>query len=134
VLGKITPHVGWHGEPDDPLGQFIDSLEKVARLKPSLVIPGHGRSFEDGAERAMAIKSHHRTRLRRCYEILMRRGPVNAVEVSREIFGRDLMFFQERLALAETLAHLEYLRIRGRIEREKIDGIWVYAAPEGVVP
>ena len=52
VLGKITPHIGWMLEPADPLGQFLDSLEKVAQLEPSLVLPGHGRPFDEGAERA----------------------------------------------------------------------------------
>jgi glyoxylase-like metal-dependent hydrolase (beta-lactamase superfamily II) len=126
VLGKITPHIGWMLEPPDPLGQFLDSLDKVAALDPSLVLPGHGRPFEEGAERARTIKSHHHLRLRRCIEILLRKGPANAMEVARDLFDRELMFFEERLALAETLSHLEYLRLRGRVHRELVDGIWLY--------
>jgi glyoxylase-like metal-dependent hydrolase (beta-lactamase superfamily II) len=126
VLGKITPHIGWMQDPPDPLGQFLDSLEKVAGLEPSLVLPGHGRPFEQGAERARAIAAHHDLRLRRCMAILLRSGPASAREVAQDLFDRDLMFFEERLALAETLSHLEYLRLRGRIHRELVDGIWRY--------
>lgn len=126
VLGKITPHIGYMLDPPDPLGQFLDSLEKVASLEPSFVLPGHGRPFEEGAERARAIYAHHEQRLRHCIEILMRRGPSPAVEVARGLFGRDLMFFEERMALAETLSHLEYLRLRGRLHRDQVDGIWHY--------
>ncbi len=126
VLGKITPHIGWMAEPPDPLGQFLESLDKVAALEPSLVLPGHGRPFDQGAERARAIKAHHDQRLRRCIEILLRHGPSSAMDVARDLFDRELMFFEERLALAETLSHLEYLRLRGRAHRELADGIWLY--------
>lgn len=126
VLGKITPHIGYYADPPDPLGQFLDSLDKVASLEPSFVLPGHGRPFEAGAERARAIYTHHELRLRRCLEILMRSGPWPAIEVARELFGRDIMFFEERLALAETLSHLEYLRLKGRVHRDMTDGVWHY--------
>jgi glyoxylase-like metal-dependent hydrolase (beta-lactamase superfamily II) len=133
VLWKITPHIGWMLEPPDPLAQFLDSLEKVAQLNPFLVLPGHGRPFEDGASRARAIAAHHRQRLRRCMEILMHRGALQAMDVARDLFDRELMSFEERLALAETLSHLEYLRLRGRLHREMVDGVWVYEMPS-VVP
>jgi glyoxylase-like metal-dependent hydrolase (beta-lactamase superfamily II) len=126
VLGRITPHIGWMGEPSDPLAQFLDSLEKVARLEPYLVLPGHGRPFENGAERARTIAAHHDQRLRRCLEILLRSGPANAMDIARDLFDRELMFFEERLALAEALSHLEYLRLRGRVHREMVDGMWNY--------
>ena len=34
--------------------QFLDSLDKVARLGPSLLLPGHGRPLDEGAERTLA--------------------------------------------------------------------------------
>ena len=114
------------GEPSDPLGQFIDSLDKVASLEPSFVLPGHGRPFERGAERARSISAHHDLRLRKCLEILIRRGPTNAMEVARNLFDRELMNYEERMALSETLSHLEYLRLRGRLHRSLVDGIWLY--------
>ncbi len=126
LLGKITPHIGYTIEPSDPLGQFLESLDALAALEPSLVLPGHGRPFEEGAERARVIRAHHEQRLRRTIEILARRGPTHALDVSRELFGRDLMFFQERLAMAETLAHLEHLRLTGRLERDLTEGVWHY--------
>jgi glyoxylase-like metal-dependent hydrolase (beta-lactamase superfamily II) len=134
VLAKITPHIGWMVEPADPLGQFLNSLEKVASLEPSLTLPGHGRPFDEGAERARSIAAHHQLRLRRCLEILLRRGQLNAMDTARDLFDRDLMFFEERLALAETLSHLEYLRLRGRVHREMVDGVWLYGVPRPLVP
>ena len=57
---------------------------------------------------------------------IARRGPMHALDVAREVFGGNVMFYEERLALAETLSHLEYLRLRGRLHREQVDGIWRY--------
>lgn len=139
VLGKITPHIGWMppapgaSEPPDPLGQFLESLDKIAALDPAIVLPGHGRAFEDGAGRARTIAVHHSQRLRRCVDILVRHGAISAMDVARNLFDRDLMFFEERLALAETLSHLEYLRLRGRVHRELADGLWRYEV-RGIVP
>ncbi len=126
LLGSITPHVGYVLEPPDPLGMFLDSLDLLASLNPSIVLAGHGRAFARGAERARAIRWHHEQRLRRILEILARIGPAPGLEVSRRLFGRDLRFFAERLALAETIAHLEFLRLRGRLERDKRDAVWHY--------
>jgi glyoxylase-like metal-dependent hydrolase (beta-lactamase superfamily II) len=134
VLGKITPHVGWMLEPEDPLGQFLDSLEKVAKLNSSLLLPGHGRPMDEGAERARSIAAHHGQRLRRCMEIVVRGGPMTAIDIARALFDRELMAFEERLALAETLSHTEYLRLRGRLQREMVDGVWKYDAPRSLVP
>lgn len=126
LLAGITPHIGYMLEPEDPLGQFLDSLDLLAELDPALVLPGHKRVFDRGAARARAIRAHHEQRLRRARELLGRDGPATAVEVARGLFGRDLRFFQERLALSETLAHLEYLRLRGHLDREMADGLWFY--------
>jgi glyoxylase-like metal-dependent hydrolase (beta-lactamase superfamily II) len=134
VLGKITPHIGWMGEPADPLAQFLDSLEKVAKLDPTLVLPGHGRPFDEGAERARSIAAHHHQRLHKCVEIVLRHGPLNAMDTAHKLFDRKLMQFEERLALAETLSHLEYLRLRGRLHREMVDGVWLYEGPHELVP
>jgi hypothetical protein len=32
-----------------------------------------------------------------------------------------------RFATRETIAHLEYLRAKGRLERELVEGLWIYA-------
>jgi glyoxylase-like metal-dependent hydrolase (beta-lactamase superfamily II) len=134
VLGKITPHIGWMLEPPDPLAQFLDSLNKVAKLEPSLLLPGHGRPLDEGAERARSIAAHHAQRLRRCMEIVIRQGPINAINIARQLFDRELMDFQERLALAEALSHIEYLRLRGRLHREMVDGVWMYEGSQSLVP
>lgn len=127
LLPTITPHIDFerHGE-EDPLGEFLDSLARVERLEPALVLPGHGSPFEDGAERARIVARHHDRRLGSILQVI-RREPRTAEEITDEIFGETLLNFQKRLALGEALAHLAYLRKRGEIERiESPDGTLRY--------
>jgi glyoxylase-like metal-dependent hydrolase (beta-lactamase superfamily II) len=127
LLPTITPHIDYRrGEDDDPLGDFLASLERIEELDPALVLPGHGRPFEDGAARVRVVARHHDRRLGSILQVI-RNQPRTADEITDEIFGDTLLHFQRRLALGEALAHLAYLRKRGEIERTKDDeGRYVY--------
>ncbi|MDQ3876853.1 MAG: MBL fold metallo-hydrolase [Actinomycetota bacterium] len=116
LLPAITPHIDYEDDRSDPLGDFLSSLEKVEDLAPDLVLPGHGRPFDDGAERARAIARHHDRRLGAILQVI-RRKPASAREITDEIFGTTLLNFQRRLAMGEALAHLAYLEKRGEVER-----------------
>ena len=126
LLPSITPHIDFRrGIDRDPLGEFLVSLEKVEKLDPELVLPGHGRPFDDGAERARINARHHDRRLGSILQII-RREPHTASEITEEIWGPTLLNFQRRLALGEALAHLAYLVNRGEVERVETDGAIAY--------
>lgn len=126
LLPTITPHIDFHREEGaDPLGDFLASLQKVESLDPAMVLPGHGRPFEEGAERARVVARHHDRRLGGILQVI-RNEPRSANEIVDEIFGRELLNFDRRLALGEALAHLVYLRKRGEIERIEQDGTFMY--------
>lgn len=127
LLPTVTPHIDFaRGGAEDPLGEFLASLQAVEELDPALILPGHGRPFEDGAERARIVERHHDRRLGAILQVI-RNEPHTANEITDEIFGKSLLHFERRLALGEALAHLVYLRRRGEIERlERDDGTFVY--------
>ncbi|HYN35951.1 MAG TPA: MBL fold metallo-hydrolase [Actinomycetota bacterium] len=126
LLPSITPHIDFRrGMDTDPLGEFLDSLHKIEKLDPALVLPGHGRPFDDGAERARVNARHHDRRLGSILQII-RREPHTATEITEEIWGSTLLNFQKRLALGEALAHLAYLVHRGEVERVERDGVIAY--------
>lgn len=130
LLPAITPHIDFRrGEDRDPLGEFLESLQKIERLNPTLVLPGHGRPFDEGAERARVNERHHDRRLGSILQII-RREPHTASEITEEIWGTELLDFQRRLALGEALAHLAYLVKRGEIERIERDGTLYYKKVE----
>jgi glyoxylase-like metal-dependent hydrolase (beta-lactamase superfamily II) len=126
LLPTITPHIDFRrGIDTDPLGEFLDSLKKIERLDPTMVLPGHGRPFDDGAERARVNARHHDRRLGSILQII-RREPHTASEITEEIWGEALLNFQKRLALGEALAHIAYLVHQGEVERVQRDGIIAY--------
>jgi glyoxylase-like metal-dependent hydrolase (beta-lactamase superfamily II) len=126
LLANITPHIDFRRGQGDPLGDFLESLERVEKLAPDIVLPGHGRPFSDGAERARATVRHHERRLGAILQVVRRRA-CSAHEITQEIFGATLLNFEKRLALGEALAHIHYLRLRGEIERtEGPDGVRLY--------
>jgi glyoxylase-like metal-dependent hydrolase (beta-lactamase superfamily II) len=117
LLGAVTPHIDFRrGTYDDPLGDFLTSLQKIERLDPAMVLPGHGRPFTDGSARARVVARHHDRRLGAILQVV-REQPKTADEITDDIFGTTLLNFHRRLALGEALAHLAYLRKRGEIER-----------------
>ena len=127
LLGSITPHVDHRGElGPDPLRDFLASLSRLEELDPSLVLPGHGRPFDSGAERARTISAHHQRRLGSFLQVIRHRAR-SAAEVAQEVFGPELLDFERRLALGETIAHLEYLRLRSEAELSEEDGVYLYA-------
>ncbi|MFN2588918.1 MAG: MBL fold metallo-hydrolase [Actinomycetota bacterium] len=127
LLPTITPHIDFErGGEEDPLGEFLESLEKVEKLDPRMVLPGHGRPFLEGADRARIIARHHDRRLGNILQVV-RHEPRTASHIVDEVFGSTLLHFERRLALGEALAHLAYLRKRGEVERiESADGTFLY--------
>ena len=128
LLGAITPTVGLY--PDsrpDPLGDYLDSLERTIDLAPSLALPGHGDPVADPPARARQIVEHHRRRLDESAAALGV-GPRSGFEVSVALFGRNLDAGQRRFALAEALAHLERLVREGRARRHDDGGAVSYTA------
>lgn len=56
----------------------------------------------------------------------LRHEPKTAWQIVTKVFRPHLTVIEQRFALLETLAHLEYLVIRHEIEHERIDGTWYY--------
>ncbi len=127
LLPTVTPHIDFaRGGEQDPLGRFLESLEKVEQLDPAIVLPGHGRPFVEGAERARVVARHHDRRLGSILQVI-RYQPRSASDIVDAVFGPALLHFERRLALGEALAHLAYLRKRGEVERiEQPDGTFLY--------
>ena len=128
VLPKITSHISHHTFTEgDPLGDYLESLERVEGLPVDLVLPGHEHAFHDLRGRVSELKAHHE---RRCGEIeaALVAGGRTVFEVSAAISWDsspwpEMPFWTKRMAAAETYAHLVYLRKRGAVEERMKDGV-----------
>jgi glyoxylase-like metal-dependent hydrolase (beta-lactamase superfamily II) len=122
ILTRISPVVGLYpNSRPDPLGDYLVTLARIEALAPRIAYAGHGPSIEDPAARARELREHHRERIDRT-EAALGTDPVNAWQVSFELFPADLVDGQRRFAVAETLAHLERLVFAGRAERAEGGG------------
>lgn len=117
VLEKITPNISlWpYGNPD-PLDDYLQSFHTLRTLKIDKALPGHGPLIDDLHKRIDEIEQHHEERLDVVLTAVNR--PLTPYEVSAALFNQDKLSIHEtRFAVTESLAHLEYLRIRGKLER-----------------
>ena len=130
VLPRITPNVGLYAQGDrmNPLGDYLNSLRKVEHLPASIALPGHGEPFADLGGRVREIIHHHDERLAQIVALLKER-PQHAADLTRQMFASRRIENHEalRMAMAEILAHLEYLRLIGQVEQEHTEeGIILY--------
>jgi glyoxylase-like metal-dependent hydrolase (beta-lactamase superfamily II) len=129
LLGSISSNIGkYPGSTDDPLGDFIASLEQIRHLDIGEVLPAHGQTFSNYRERIDDLEDHHQARLGRIYAAL-EGGPRTAAQVVETIWGDRARGFHRILALGEALSHLERLRLEGRVVAEETpDRVWFRAA------
>lgn len=126
LLPRITPNISlWPGCDPDPLATYLKTLDKMASLPVRKVFPSHGPVFETYGQRIKELKVHHQKRLKEIKDMLENKK--NATEVCFQLFGDNLSIHNLRFALAETLAHLEYLCNRGEVDRKEQEGIWYYS-------
>ncbi len=120
VLPRITPNIGLYSDQDrkNPLEDYLNSLHKVAKLPASIVLPGHGEPFTDLAGRVGEIIAHHQERLQQILDLLAIE-PQHANQLTNQLFQQRTLQNDEarRMAVAEVLAHLEYLRFQGKVEQ-----------------
>jgi glyoxylase-like metal-dependent hydrolase (beta-lactamase superfamily II) len=127
VMLGITPNIGlWPESEPRPFARYTESLSGLRGLGADLVLPGHGPLFHDLDGRINELLGHHIERLEAMYAVLEDR-PKTPYEVSRVLFRGTLTVYERSFALAETLAHLEYLALEGRAERIE-DGVIAYRA------
>jgi glyoxylase-like metal-dependent hydrolase (beta-lactamase superfamily II) len=128
VLLKITPNVGiWPGSDEDPLASFLMSLHELSALNIRLALPGHKALIHNWAGRIKELQQHHQERLSHMAAAADRGA--TALQVAQAVFRFSHFTAHEmRFAVAETLAHLEHLRLRGQLAREEGQP-WRYYRP-----
>ena len=125
VLPRISPFVPYTGPEHDHLGDYLHSIDRIVDLDTTLTHPAHGVEIERGSERAHQITLHHRRRLDDMLDHLTT-GPHSAWQVMESTFRPNLSFLQQRLAIQETLAHLEHLRRKGKVRLIGSPAAWQY--------
>lgn len=126
ILPKISSNVSvWPTEPNaDPLGDWLDSLERMKVIFPDdvLILPSHGEPFFGVQVRLDALIRGHKAALGRLERTL--RTPSRAIDVFSALFARPVGDGLRGMATGESLSHLNYLLHRGRASRLRdVDGV-----------
>jgi glyoxylase-like metal-dependent hydrolase (beta-lactamase superfamily II) len=124
LLPGITPHIGLYEDPEDatvtdPLGDYLDSLERIGRLDPSEVLPAHQYAFGDAAGRVRELLAHHAERLAALRGLISGapRTPWELAEVME--WNRpweQIPYGSRNIAVSEAEAHLRRLVKAGLAE------------------
>lgn len=126
ILGDITPNIAaWH-DAENPLREYLQSLDKVYPMEISLLLPGHRRIVGDCRRRIRELKAHHRERLQEVVSIIETNGPGSAYEIAArmewDINVRSWEQFpvaQKWFAIGEAIAHIRYLEEEGKVQRKQ---------------
>ncbi|MPY42427.1 MBL fold metallo-hydrolase, partial [Streptomyces phyllanthi] len=123
LLPEISPHIGLYEDPDDatvtdPLGDYLDSLERIDRLAPAEVLPAHQYAFTDASSRVRELLTHHESRLADLLTLLSQ--PLTPWQLAERMeWNRpwsDIPYGSRNIAIAEAEAHLRRLVKLGRAE------------------
>ncbi|MER7000472.1 MBL fold metallo-hydrolase [Streptomyces sp. NPDC000410] len=123
LLPGISPHIGLYEDPDDstvtdPLGDYLDSLERVGRLGVAEVLPAHQYAFTDAPARVRELLTHHESRLADLLALLA--APLTPWQLAERMeWNRpweQIPYGSRNIAVSEAEAHLRRLVKLGRAE------------------
>jgi glyoxylase-like metal-dependent hydrolase (beta-lactamase superfamily II) len=120
IIEYITPNIAWM-PGRDMLGEFLESLDRLALLDVDLILPGHDDPFSGHRVWIAETAGHHRER---CDEILglVRQTPRTANQMVAELWRRTLSPINHHFAIFEVLAHLEHMHRQGRVRPTEQNG------------
>jgi glyoxylase-like metal-dependent hydrolase (beta-lactamase superfamily II) len=126
LLKEITPNpilnVPEDGSPlrYPSLKEYLDSLEKVAKLDISLSLPGHGEEITDVKGLIQKILTHHQERMDLICSILSK-GKKTPYEIAMDLFP-GVPPFDIFLGISEAVGHLEILKEKGMVKGIEKEG------------
>ena len=140
VLPHITPSIGFQESPSEqPLGEYLESLNVVRRMPDMLLLPAHGPVSASTHARIDELVDHHDHRLALMAEVLAG-GECTGYDVARAIGWTrrerkldDLDLMNQMLAICETIYHLDLLVAQARaVSSTDDDGVRHYRRAEPV--
>ena len=124
VLPRITPNISVNPQADNPLVDYLASLDKVAEFETDEVLPAHEHRFVGLQARVNELKQHHEERFGEVIEAI-ESGSNTAWDITAHMrWSRSwdrINGWMRRAALGEALAHIRVLETRGMVRM--VDGM-----------
>jgi glyoxylase-like metal-dependent hydrolase (beta-lactamase superfamily II) len=120
LLGRISLYFDYGWTPD-PVGEFLESLDRVERLDARLCLAGHGRPFVDVRAHIDANRKLVRARL---HSVLgaIDGGRRTVVEIVPDVYEEPLSTSNASWLLSQTICYLRHLELTGRVASEHDGG------------
>ena len=123
ILKNITPNPVLNADPYDAscrfasLGEYVVSLARIRELAPTLIYTAHGGEVTDYETYFFGLIKHIQERQQKVTKLISPTG-TTAWQMSQQLFPhvKDLNRF---LAVSETIAHLDWGVMEGRLRRER---------------
>jgi glyoxylase-like metal-dependent hydrolase (beta-lactamase superfamily II) len=129
ILDDITPNIQCWSDEQNPLKNYIASLDKVNGMEIDLVLPGHRGVITDHKARIIELKEHHQRRFEEILSILTS-GPLSAFQVASKMSWdidcdswEKFPLQQKWFATGEAISHLRFLEKEGTIRMDAKDKI-----------
>jgi glyoxylase-like metal-dependent hydrolase (beta-lactamase superfamily II) len=137
ILPGITPNIGLNPQSgDNPLGDYLASLQEMKKLDVAIALPGHELPFTNFKPRIEQLLRHHRQRNEHILTAMGGTASTAGAIAGGMVWGSkekqrrwpDLNPWDKRMAVMETLAHLVQMQAEGRVEQFTRDGL-IYFRP-----
>ncbi|MFM8304527.1 MAG: MBL fold metallo-hydrolase [Actinomycetota bacterium] len=103
---------------------YVESLERLERLRTSRICPAHGDVIDDARARVRDYIDHRKAREAQVLA-LVRKGPTKVSELVSQIYGNDdLPPELVSAAGAQMLAHLQKLKKAGKVTGTSARSTW----------
>jgi glyoxylase-like metal-dependent hydrolase (beta-lactamase superfamily II) len=133
LLNEISPTIQARFNGENPLEDYLSSLDKINSLEVDLVLPGHKRPFSHFKSRIEELRHHHHQRNGQILHILSK-GPATAYRtasaMSWNVRGdawEQYAPLQRFMAVGETISHLNYLLGQKKIEQKRVQGQLIFS-------
>ncbi len=132
ILIDITPNIQCWSDKDNPLQNYLESLDKVNKLEIDRVLPGHRRLLGNPEARIAELKKHHENRLGEILSILRKQSLTAYQTASQMTWDIDCSSWdefpiaQKWFATGEAIAHLRYLEKRGDVLGQPENGKTIF--------
>jgi glyoxylase-like metal-dependent hydrolase (beta-lactamase superfamily II) len=120
VLGRISLFYDYGWSPD-PVGEFLESLDRIDALDARLALSGHGKPFVDVHGHIEANRALVAQRLQAVLAAVSGE-PRTALQIVPDIYEEELTVRNASWFLAQTLCYLRHLEHDGRVGAEPGDG------------
>ena len=134
VLFDVTPNIIAWPYVDDSLCNYLDNLRLTREYPVKLALPAH-RKPGDYHARIDELLRHHEERIQEALKTIQNESMLDAYEIAgrmtwkiRADSWQTFPVMQKWFAVGECLSHLDYLRKRGMVRREKSGEHWRYIA------